>query len=63
MQNSMTYQLREQRDVSGVKTNVGRTTMQRYPNRFEWREQLIRAEQIGQKGAPCYAGWALSGTR
>lgn len=60
MQNSMTHELREKTDVSGVETNKGWSTMQRYPNQFGWWEQLTRAEQIGQKGFPCYAGWAAS---
>lgn len=60
MQNSMTHELREKMDVSGVETNKGWSTMQSYPNQFGWWEQLTRAEQIGQKGSPRYAGWAAS---
>lgn len=52
MQNSLTHQLREQADESGVKTSKQLSATQRNPGKLGWWEQLLLAEQTGQKG-PC----------
>lgn len=44
MQNSLTHQLREQEDVSGVKTNKGVSATQRNTGELGWQEQLTLAE-------------------